>query len=274
MLKAGINTMRQNIHMLSNTAAASPIDIWKLSDSRIVPQTGWQAAAGLYRNFFGDRWELSLEGYYKAMNHYLDYNSGAVINMNKNIAEDVMETQGRAYGLELMCKKPAGKLNGWVAYSYSKTELKEAGEKAVYEINGGQWYPAAYDKPHDVKVVMNYKFTQRYSFSANLDYSSGRPVTVPVSVYYYGGGYRLEYSNRNQYRIPDYFRVDLAFNIEPSHNLTLWTYSVITFGVYNITGRKNAFSVYYTTTEGRSIQGYKLSIFGAPIPYINYTIKF
>jgi len=215
-----------------------------------------------------------LEGYYKEMNHYLDYKSGAVINMNKHIEEDVLETVGKAYGVELMIKKPTGKLNGWLAYSYSKTMLKEAGEKEVYQINEGLWYPAAYDKPHDVKVIMNYKFTQRYSISANLDYASGRPVTVPVSVYYYAGGIRLEYANRNQYRIPDYFRFDLAFNIEPSHNLILWTHSVITFGVYNVTGRKNAFSVYYTKTSGETIQGYKLSIFGAPIPYINYTIKF
>ena len=273
-IKAGFNTMRQNIHMISNTAAASPIDTWKLSDAHLVPQTGWQAAAGLYQNLFNHRWEVSLEGYYKAMDHYLDYKSGAVLNMNKHIDEDVIETEGKAYGVELMFKKPSGKLNGWLAYTYSKTMLREAGKKELYEINSGLWYPAAYDKPHDVKMVMNYKFTQRYSFSANFDYASGRPVTIPISMYYYGKGYRLEYSNRNQYRIPDYIRLDLAFNIEPSHNLKLRTHSIITFGVYNIAGRKNAFSVYYTTTEGEKIQGYKLSIFGAPIPYINYTIKF
>ena len=273
-VKAGFNTMRQNIHMLSNTAAASPIDIWKLSDANIVPQTGWQAAAGVYHAFFDSRWEVSLDGYYKSMNHYLDYKSGAVINMNKHIEEDVLETEGKAYGVEVMIKKPSGKLNGWLAYSYSKTMLRESGDKERFQINNGKWYPAVYDKPHDVKVVMNYKFTQRYSISSNLDYSSGRPVTVPISVYYYGGGYRLEYADRNKYRIPDYFRLDVAFNIEPSHNLTLWTYSVITFGVYNITGRKNAFSVYYSSSGGQKVQGYKLSVFGAPIPYINYTIKF
>ncbi|MDR2586011.1 MAG: TonB-dependent receptor [Prevotellaceae bacterium] len=274
MIKGGINTMRQNIHMLSNTASVSPIDIWKLSDSNIAPQTGWQAALGLYRNIFKNKWELSVEGYYKALNHYLDYKSGAILNMNKHIEEDAVETEGKAYGLELMLKKSMGKLNGWLAYTYSKTMLRESGIKESYEINEGRWYPAVYDKPHDVKLILNYKFTQRYSFSTNLDFSSGRPVTIPISVYYYGGGYRLEYSNRNQYRIPDYFRLDLAFNIEPSHNLTLLTHSIITFGVYNVTGRKNAFSVYYQTNEGRKIQGYMLSIFGAPIPYINYTIKF
>ncbi|MCL2738864.1 MAG: TonB-dependent receptor [Bacteroidales bacterium] len=272
--KAGINSMRQHIHMLSNTASASPIDVWKLSDSHIAPQTGWQAAAGLYRNFFDNQWELSVEGYYKAIAHYLDYRSGAVLNMNRYIEQDVLETTGKAYGVELMLKKPLGKLNGWLAYTYSKTMLREAGKKDVYEINGGRWYPAAYDKPHDVKIIANYKFTHRYSLSANLDYASGRPVTVPIGVYYYSSKYWFAYSDRNQYRIPDYFRLDLAFNIEASHNLKLWTHSVITFGAYNVTGRKNAFSVFYATNEHNKIQGYKLSIFGAAIPYLNYTIKF
>ena len=273
-LKAGFNTMRQNIHMLSNTVSASPIDIWKLTDANIAPQTGWQIAAGIYRNFFKSRYELSIEGYYKSISHYLDYKSGAVLNMNKHIEQDVVETEGKAYGVEIMIKKPLGKLNGWLAYSYSKTLLRESGEKEIFMINKGNWYPASYDKPHDLKVIMNYKFTQRYSISANLDYSSGRPVTIPIGVYHYSDGYWLAYSNRNQYRIPDYFRLDAAFNIEPSHNLRLWTHSVITFGVYNLTGRKNAFSVFYTKNERDRVQGYKLSIFGAPIPYINYTLKF
>ncbi len=273
-VKAGFNTMRQGIHMLSNTASASPVDTWKLSDANIVPQTGWQAAGGIYYSLFSDRLELSLEGYYKRMQHYLDYKSGAVLSMNPHIEWDVLETEGKAYGLEFMLKKPLGKLNGWATYSYSRTLLRESADKEVYEINNGRWYPASYDKPHDVKVVLNYKFTQRYSISANVDYATGRPVTLPVSKYYYAGGYRLEYSDRNSYRIPDYFRLDLAFNIEPSHNLKLWTHSVITFGVYNVTGRKNAYSVYYTTSNGTKIQGNQLSIFGAPIPYINYTIKF
>ncbi len=273
-VKAGFNSMRQYIHMLSNTSSVSPTDIWKLSDWNIEPQKGWQAAAGLYNNAFGRRVELSLEVYYKKMNDYLDYKSGAVLNMNKHIEQDVISTEGRAYGIELLAKKPLGKLNGWLSYTYSRTQLRESDRGEGYNINDGNWYPAAYDKPHDFKLIGNYKITQRFSISVNADYSTGRPVTIPISKYYYGGGYRLYYSDRNAYRIPDYFRMDIAINIEPSHNLTLLTHSTITFGVYNITGRKNAFSVYYDTSQGSKIQGYKLSIFGAPIPYINYNIKF
>jgi hypothetical protein len=229
---------------------------------------------GLYKNALGRKVELSLEGYYKGMNNYLDYKSGAILNMNENIAADVLKTQGRAYGVEFMAKKPLGKLNGWLAYTYSRTMLRESGNKELYSINEGNWYSASYDKPHDLKIIANYKFTQRFSISVNVDYATGRPVTIPVNKYHYGGGFRLYYSQRNEYRIPDYFRMDFAINIEPSHNLTLWTHSTITIGVYNITGRQNAFSVYYTTNEGNKIQGYQLSIFGAPIPYINYNIKF
>lgn len=273
-LKAGFNTMRQYIHMLSNTTSMSPTDIWKLSDVNIKPQSGWQGAIALYSTHFDNKIELSLEGYYKQMDNYLDYKSGAVLIMNDHLAEDVIETRGRAYGAEFMIKKPLGKLNGWVSYTYSKTELQEKGDRGVNTINRGAWYPAPYDKPHDVKFVGNYKFTHRFSISVNVDYSTGRPVTIPVSSYYYGGGNRLFYSDRNEYRIPDYFRVDAAMNIEPSHHLTRLTYFSITLGVYNVTGRKNAYSVYYTTNGGQNIQGNMLTIFGAPIPYININMKF
>ncbi len=273
-LKAGYNSMRQYIHMLSNTTAVSPTDIWKLSDANIAPQEGWQAAFGVYRNVLRGRVELSVEGYYKEMNKYLDYKSGAVLNMNENIERDVLTTRGKAYGIEVMAKKTLGKLNGWLAYTYSRTQLKESGKKEVYTINKGDWYSASYDKPHDLKLISNYKFTQRFSISVNMDYSSGRPVTVPISKYFYGNGYRLYYSERNAYRIPDYFRMDVSVNVEPSHHITLLTHSTITIGVYNLTGRKNAFSVYYDSNNGTKIRGYKLSIYGAPIPYVNYNIKF
>jgi len=273
-IKVGFNSMRQHIHMLSNTTTASPTDIWKLSDANIVPQTGWQAAGGIYKNFANNTIEASLEGYYKVMNHYLDYRSAAVLVMNPHVETDVLEARGKAYGAELLIKKNLGKLNGWITYAYSRTMLQQNDPTAVNPVNNGDWYPAAYDKPHDVKVVANYKFTHRYSVSLNVDYATGRPVTIPVSKYMYGDGYRVFYSDRNAYRIPDYFRIDLAVNIEPSHHLVLLTHSSLTFGVYNITGRKNAYSVYYNANNKGIIQGYMLSIFGAPIPYISYNIKF
>lgn len=272
--KAGFNTMRQYIHMLSNSVSISPTDIWKLSDKDIRPQDGWQAAGGLYATLFNNTVEASVEGYYKSMENYLDYKSGAVIVMNRNIAQDVISTRGQAYGVEVMLKKPVGKLNGWLSYTYSKTQLKEVEGNGSNAINGGEWYDASYDKPHDAKLVANYKFTHRVSLSLNGDYSTGRPITVPVARYEYGGGYRLYYSNRNSYRLPDYMRLDAALNIEPTHKIRAFTHFSFSIGVYNLTGRKNVYSVYFEADENGHIQGRKLCIFGAPIPYVNFNFKF
>ena len=114
-----------------------------------------------------------------------------------------------------------------------------------------------------------------YSMSFNMDYSTGRPTTIPAGQYYDQGLKKMQvyYTDRNSYRVPDYFRMDLSFNIEPSHHLTLLTHSSLSFGIYNLTGRKNVYSVYFVSEEGR-IQGYKMSIFGAPIPFVTYNIKF
>lgn len=273
-IKAGFNSMRQYIHMISNTTTISPTDTWKLSGKDVKPQDGWQAATGFYWTFAENKIDMSVEGYYKKTNNYLDYKSGAILSMNENLADDLVQVEGKAYGVELMLKKPLGKLNGWVSYSYSRTLLREMEDRGSATINEGKWYPASHDKPHDIKVVANYKFTHRYSISANLDYSTGRPVTIPVSKYYYAGGYRLYYSNRNAYRIPDYFRLDLAVNIEPGHYLKQLTHLSVTFGVYNVTGRKNAYSIYYTTDEGKSVHGNMLSVFATQIPYINLNLKF
>lgn len=272
-VKAGYSTMRQNIHKLSNTTIMSPTDTWKLSDANIEPQTGSQVALGIYKNFDKAGLETSVEGYYKTMDHYLDYRNGANLIMNHRIEQDVVNTSGRAYGVELMIRKPEGKLNGWVSYTYSRTQLRQEDPRILKPVNRGEWYPADYDKPHDLKFVGNYKFTQRFSLSMNCDYSTGRPVSIPVSKYNYAGGEFVYFSDRNQYRIPDYFRMDLSINIEPSHHLTLLTHSTVSIGLYNVTGRDNAYSVYYIAEDGR-LKGYKLAIFGAPIPYISYNIKF
>lgn len=272
-VKAGYNSLRQYIHMLSNTTAISPTDIWKLSDPNIKPQYGDQVSFGLYKNFRSNSIETSIEIYYKRIKDYLDYKSGASLVMNDHIETDVIGTKGRAYGLELMIKKQNGKLNGWISYTYSRIELKMDDANSGEIINRGEYYPANYDKPHDVTMVGNYRFTHRFSISLNATYSTGRPITLPIGRYYYGGSWRALYSDRNAYRIPDYFRTDFAMIVEGNHKLKQKTHNSWTFGLYNITGRKNPYSVYFTSENGR-VNGYKLSIFGSIIPFINYNIRF
>jgi len=274
-VKAGFNTMRQNIHKLSNTLVMSPTDTWKLADANIRPQQGWQAAAGLYLDTEKKVWETSAEVYYKRMYDYLDYRNSARIQMNQHIETDVIPSQGYAYGVELMAKKQTGKLNGWVSYTYSRTFLRQNSKLIPYPVNEGDWYPADYDKPHEFKLVGNYKLSQRYSFSFNVDYSTGRPTTIPAGRYYNTdmNVWQIYYTDRNTYRLPDYFRMDLSYNIEPSHKLTALTHHMLSIGCYNITGRKNVYSIYYLPSNGE-VQGYKLTIFAVPIPYITYNIFF
>lgn len=272
-LKAGYHSLRQYIHMLSNTTAITPTDTWKLSDKYIKPQFGDQVSLGYYQNFDSDRIETSVEFYYKRMQDYLDYKGGARLLMNPEIHKDVIGTEARAYGAEFMIKKLAGRLNGWISYTYSKVEQRTVDVAAEDMINGGAYYPSNHDKPHNVTLVGNYKFSHRFSFSLNGTYSTGRPITLPIAQYDYAGNIRVFYSERNQYRIPDFFRLDAAFNIEGNHKIKKLAHSSWTLGVYNVTGRKNPFSVYYVS-EPHGIQGYKLSIFGHQIPFVTYNFKF
>ena len=274
-LKAGFNTMHQYIHKVSNTSIMSPTDIWKLSDLNIKPQNGWQVAAGIYHETAGKKYELSAEVYYKHIGDYLNYRSSAVLLMNHHLETDVISTKGRAYGVELQVKKPVGTLNGWVSYTYSRSQLRQDDERVAVPLNNGEWYPSEYDRPHEVKAVLNLKFTERYSFSSNFNYATGRPTTLPAGKYYdsYNQKYMPYYTDRNTYRIPDYMRLDLAFNIEPTHKLTSFLHASFSIGVYNALARKNAYNVYYVT-EGEEIKGYKLSVFGTAIPYVSLNIRF
>jgi hypothetical protein len=274
-LKAGFNTMHQYIHKVSNTSIMSPTDIWKLSDLNIKPQNGWQMAAGIYYETPDKNYEFSAETYYKHISNYLNYRSSAVLLMNPHLETDVIPTKGKAYGVELQAKKPFGKLNGWVSYTYSRSMLRQDDKRVATPLNNGNWYPSEYDRPHEVKAVLNYKLTERYSFSSNFNYATGRPTTVPAGLYFNNqlGIYLPYYTERNNYRIPDYTRLDLAFNIEPTHRLTAFFHTSFSIGVYNALARKNAYNIYYVT-EGSYIKGYKLSVFGTAIPYISLNIRF
>ena len=274
-LKAGFNTMHQYIHKVSNTSIMSPTDTWKLSDLNIKPQKGWQVAAGIYSETANKKYEFSAEVYYKHIDDYLNYRSSAVLLMNHHLETDEIPTKGQAYGIELQAKKPIGRLNGWVSYTFSRSLLRQDDERVAMPLNDGDWYPSEYDRPHEVKAVLNLKFTERYSFSSNFNYATGRPTTLPAGKYYdsYNQKYMPYYTDRNTYRIPDYIRLDLAFNIEPTHKLTTFLHTSFSIGVYNALARRNAYNVYYVT-EGQDIQGYKLSVFGTAIPYVSLNMRF
>lgn len=274
-VKAGFNTMNQFIHKVSNSTIMSPTDIWKLSDTNIKPQSGWQMAAGIYSETANKDYEFSCEVYYKHMSDYLNYRNSAVLLMNHHLETDVLPTKGKAYGVELQVKKPFGKFNGWLSYTFARTLLRQEDNRAATLINDGNWYPSEYDRPHEIKAVLNYKFTERYSFSGNFNYATGRPTTIPAGKFYNSklGNYLPYYTDRNSYRIPDYVRTDIAFNIEPTHKKTSFVHTSFSIGVYNAFARRNAYNVYYQY-DGYKVQGYKLSVFGTAIPYVSLNMRF
>ena len=271
-LKVGFQRMFQYIYMISNTAAISPTDIWKLSDNHIQPQRGDQYSLGLYRNFRRNTMEASIEGYYKNLDNIIDYKGGAKLLMNEQIETVLLSGQGRAYGLEFMLKKNKGSITGWLAYTYARILHKVEGEYEEEVINDGRYFPALYDKPHDLKLVINAKLSRRFNLSSNFVYTTGRPITYPVGYFQYGGATRFFYSDRNEYRVPDYIRLDLAATYHGNLLAKKFLHSSLTFAVYNVLGRNNPYSIYFRMEEGE-VNGYKMSIFGKPIFTLTYNFK-
>ena len=272
-IKFSYNRVRQFLFMLSNTIAVSPVDQWKLCDYHIIPPYVDQLSAGYYHDFRGRGISTSLELYHKWVSNVIEFRDGASFLNNPDIELETLQGQQKAYGVEMMLKKNTGKLNGWVSYSYSRSAMLVDSDFPGENINNGKVYPSNYDRPHSLNVVSNYKIDRRLSLSANIVYVTGRPVTYPVSIYYNDNTEYIHYSERNKYRIPDYFRIDLSINLEGNLKREKLAHSFWMLNFYNLTGRKNAYSVYFINEEGQ-MNGYKLSIFGQPVITLSWNFKF
>lgn len=272
-IKASFDRTYQYMHLLSTNTTQSPMDVWKLSDLNTKPQSSNQFSLGIFKNIIEKSLELSLEGYYKRSKNILDYKVGAELFLNENIETELLQGEGKAYGVEFLIKKEKGNFNGWLSYTYSRALIKLDSRFDAEKINSGEYFPTNYDKPHDFSAILNYKFTKRYSLSTNFVYQTGRPVTFPIGSYDFAGEQFTLYSDRNQYRIPDYYRLDIGLNFEGNHKIKKLAHSFWNLSVYNVLGRNNPYNVYFVT-EDKKIKAYKTSIFSVPIPTITYNIKF
>ena len=272
-VKTGVNKSFQYIHRLSSNTTASPLDTWRLSDTNIKPKEAIQFSLGLFKSFEESDYDISLEGYYKQYKNLLDYKIGANLLLNQTIETDILQGPGKSYGVEFLLKKSEGRANGWLSYTYARSFIKLDGEFNEERVNNGEFFPTNYDKPHNVDFVFNYKITQRYSMSANFSYQTGRPITYPTGKYIAGGTEYITYSDRNKFRIPDYYRLDLGVNIEGNHKKKKLAHSFWNVSVYNVLGRNNPYSIFFETQDGVP-KAYKTSIFSIPIPTITYNLKF
>jgi hypothetical protein len=198
---------------------------------------------------------------------------GAQFLLNDALETEVLQGDGKAYGIELLIRKTKGRFNGWFGYTYSRSFIRLDGEFAEERVNNGDYFPANYDKPHDFSLVTNFKITKRVSVSANFVYQTGRPVTIPVGTFIFNDSEFVLYSDRNEYRIPYYYRLDLSFNVEGNHRIKKLAHSFWNFSIYNVLGRNNPYSVFFVTENGE-IKAYQSSIFSIPIPTITYNLKF
>jgi hypothetical protein len=261
--------MNQYIHLISNTTAPSPLDLWTPSGSFIEPQSADQIALGYFRNFGDNRYETSIEVYYKRLSNQIDYIDGADLIFNSNLETEILKGEGRAYGLELFIKKRSGPLTGWISYTLSRAEKRVRGlSKNDPGINNGQFYAANYDKRHDLSVTGAYRLNEDWSISANFIYTSGRPITYPAGRYEYAGLVLAHYENRNANRMPDYHRLDISATLYNKWRGD-WTFSI-----YNIYNQMNASSITFQPNEDNPIltEAVRTTIFGF-VPSITYSFK-
>lgn len=270
--KLSYNRLAQYVHLLSNTAASSPLDVWTPSTNNIKPQIANQVALGYFLNFKENKYELSVETYYKSLENQIDYVRNADLLLNPFVEADLLNGIGRAYGAEFYLKKKSGKINGWVSYTLSKTERKVAG------LNNSDWFVSRIDRPHNLSVIAIIEPTQRLSFSSNFTFTSGTPATFPSNKFLFQG-FALPHNfrdDRNNYRIPDTHRLDISATLKNKYALFKKGESEWVLSVYNVYNRRNPFSVYVRQNPENpsQTQAVRLAVFGSILPAITYNFKF
>lgn len=273
--KVSYNKASQYLHLLSNTATVTPLDVWTPSGKYIKPQISDQYAVGYFKNFTNDVYSIELETYYKTINNRIDYIDGSDLIGNNTIETEILNGEARAYGLEFLLRKNKGNFTGWFAYTLSKSEQRTLGGQAGGPgINNGNWYNTPYDRTHDVSVTGIYKLNNKWSFSSNLVFQTGRPITYPNTQYEYEGLSIAGYSNRNEDRLPAYHRLDISAIYTPKIDSERRWRGEWVFGIYNAYNRRNAASISFSQNKSTGQnEATRLSIFGI-IPSVTYNFKF
>ena len=274
-IKASYTRAAQYLHLLSNTASVTPLDVWTPSGTYIKPQLSNQYAVGFYKNFENGKYSLEVESYYKSIDNRIDYVDGSSLIGTNTIETEILSGEARAYGLEILLKKNKGRFKGWLAYTLAKSEQRTLGGSAGGPgINNGNWYSTAFDRTHDVSATATYKLNDKWSLSGNFVFQTGRPVTYPNGQYEYEDLSIASYSDRNADRLPSYNRLDISAIYKPNRKPNSKWKGEWVFGIYNVYNRKNAASISFNqNTETGQNEATRLSIFGI-IPSVTYNFKF
>jgi hypothetical protein len=267
-VKMSYNRNLQYLHLLSNTSAGSPSDLWIPVSNIIKPQIGNQFSAGYFRNFLDDMFETSIEAYYKTMDNIVDYKNGANILFNPTIETELLFGKGWAYGTEFFIKKRVGSFTGWVGYTISRSMRQIDG------INNNKAYPQRYDRTHDLNILLSYAISPKWTLSGTWIYATGNPVTFPVGKYEYQGRMVSFYTERNAHRLPAYHRMDFSATYEPKNTGKKFQ-SSWNFSVFNVYGRENPFMISFRESEtnpGRQ-EAVRTALFKI-VPSVTWNFKF
>ena len=263
-IKLAFNQMHQNLFMLNTNTSMAPNTQWKLADYHLLPSKSNQVSLGVFRTLPNNGLETSVEVYYKRTYNYPEFKDGADFLRNPLVETSVLQGDQKAYGFEFYIKQSRRKLEGWLSYTYSRSLIRVNGEHSWNRINNGETFPANYDIPHSLNVVLNYSLSRRVVFSSIFTYQTGKPITYPESAYYVNSAPYLDYSKRNAYHIPDYVRADFSLTVEGNLRKNKLIHSSLILNLYNAAGRRNPYSVYFKTENG-IIKSYQYSVIGVPI---------
>ncbi len=279
-VKMSYSRINQYINLVSNTSVATPSDVWFLANEHQPPMISDQLALGYFRNFMENQLETSFEVYYKDMKNVMEPRNNATILMNEALEGDLLKAKGHSYGAEFYFRKSSGLLTGWLSYTFSRTLRRTFSDDREDQINGNTYFPANFDKPHNLVVNANLQLSRKWRLGGTFSYSTGRPVTYPEMVFVHDGKLMTYFSDRNKYRLPDYHRLDLSISFDGSLKTTRSWKSYWTISLVNVYGRKNVYSSFYEQADPgpennyQRYSLYKLFIIGRPLPSITYNFSF
>lgn len=272
-IKVGYHRLYQFMHLVTNTAAPTPVDIWQLSNRYFRPQLAHQFSLGYFKGNRESAFDYSADAFYKHINQTLDFKDGANLILNKQLETALLAGVTKAYGVEFSVTKKTGKWVGNANYTFSRSLRKDKTPFDSEQINEGRWYPSNNDQPHIVNISWRYNISRRYFFSGNFTYHTGRPISMPTAFYDINGVPVSDFSERNAYRLKDYHRMDIAFIAEGNHKRKkIWDGTWI-LSFYNVYQRRNPYAVFFKQDAYGRLRPYQLSLVGTMIPSLSYNIK-
>ncbi len=273
-VKLGYNRMYQYVHLVSNTAVVTPVDIWQSSNTYFKPQIADQLSLGYFLNSKTNTLTSFVEVFYKHTQNVLDFKDGANLILNSKLETALLTGKGFSYGVEFSISKNRGRLETELNYTYSRTFRQVQSIHPTEEINKGERYPANYDQPHILNLNWRYSITRNVFFSGVFTYRTGRPISVPIAAYEINGVPVIDFSNRNNYRLSDYHRLDVALVAEGNMRKSKRIQGFWTLSVYNLYGRKNPYSAFFSYNVSGAVLPKQIALIGIPVPSLSYTLKF